>query len=186
MPDQSKKNRNIWPPCSDACPAGTDVRGYIAAVSEGRYQDAFEIIRHVNPFGSACGRICPHACEDNCRRKDVDEALSARALKRFIYETEREYRKTHRSVPDVAFRESGKRVAIVGAGPSGLTAARDLALRGHTVEVFEREAEAGGMMMNAIPRYRLPREALQEDIDAILGLEIKLHAGKCLGKDFTI
>ncbi|MFH2219009.1 MAG: FAD-dependent oxidoreductase [Pseudomonadota bacterium] len=186
MPDHSKKNNEFRPPCSDACPAGTDVRGYIAAISEGRYEDAFEIIRTVNPFGSACGRICPHACEDNCRRKDVDEALSARALKRFVYETMREYRKTHRSVPDLPPGESGKRVAIVGAGPSGLTAARDLALRGHTVEVFDREEKAGGMMMNAIPRYRLPREALQEDIDAIFGLPIKLHTGKCLGKDFTI
>jgi formate dehydrogenase beta subunit len=186
MTELTTQNDNIWPPCSDACPAGTDVRGYIAAISEGRYEDAFEIIRSVNPFGSACGRICPHACEDNCRRRDVDEAVSARALKRFVYETVSEYRRTHRSVPDTPVGESGKRVAIVGAGPSGLTAARNLALKGHNVEVFEREEKAGGMMMNAIPKYRLPEEALQEDIDAILGLEIKLHTGKSLGKDFSM
>jgi len=186
MSEHTPRHDNIWPPCSDACPAGTDVRGYIAAISEGRYEDAFEIIRSVNPFGSACGRICPHACEDSCRRRDVDEPLSARALKRFVYETVREYRRTHRSIPDVPLGESGKQVAIVGAGPSGLTAARNLTLKGHKVEVFEREQKAGGMMMNAIPKYRLPVEALQEDIDAILGLEIKLHPGKSLGKDFTI
>ena len=186
MNETTTQNDNPWPPCSDACPAGTDVRGYIAAISEGRYEDAFEIIRSVNPFGSACGRICPHACEDNCRRRDVDEPLSARALKRFVYETVREYRKTHSSIQEAPVGESGKRVAIVGAGPSGMTAARNLTLKGHNVEVFEREEKAGGMMMNAIPKYRLPEAALQEDIDAILGLEIQLNTGKSLGKDFSV
>jgi NADPH-dependent glutamate synthase beta subunit-like oxidoreductase/NAD-dependent dihydropyrimidine dehydrogenase PreA subunit len=176
----------IWPPCSDACPAGTDVRGYLDHIAHGRYIEAFELIRSVNPFGSACGRICPHACEEKCRRNDVDDPLAARALKRFAYETVKEYRRKHRSTPDIPLGTTGKRIAIVGAGPSGLTAARDLALRGHTVEVFEREEKAGGMLMNAIPNYRLPPEAIQEDINAILGLKIKLHTGQCLGKDFAI
>ncbi len=186
MPKYTQYTDNLWPPCADACPAGTNVRGYINAVSEGRYEDAFEIIRAMNPFGSVCGRICPHACEQECRRNDVDESLAARALKRFIYEQVREYRRTHRSRPDVPLGQSGKRVAIVGAGPSGMSAARDLALMGHEVEVFERDEKPGGMLMNAIPHYRLPREALQEDIDAIVGLGIRLHTKKALGRDFTI
>lgn len=186
MPKYTEYMDDIWPPCSDACPAGTDVRGYIRAVSEGRYEDAFEIIRVSNPFGSACGRICPHACEQNCRRNDVDEPVAARSLKRYVYEQVREYRKVHRSKPDIPLGQSGKRVAIVGAGPAGMSAARDLALMGHTVEVFEREEKAGGMLMNAIPDYRLPRDTLEEDINAITGLGIKLNTKKSLGEDFTV
>lgn len=173
----------ILPPCSAACPAGTDVRGYVQAIGQGKYEEAFEIARARNPFVSVCGRICPHPCEEQCRRGSIDAAISSRALKRFITEKSREYRRKNR--PQAQLTKTSK-IAVIGSGPSGLTAAADLARSGYPVTVFEKEPRPGGMLVNAIPKYRLPEDILQEDIDDILSLGVEIVCNQTLGRDLSI
>ncbi|MBQ4596617.1 MAG: FAD-dependent oxidoreductase, partial [Firmicutes bacterium] len=157
-------------PCVAKCPAGVDVPGYTALVSEGRYDDAVKLIRKDNPFPTVCALICEHPCEERCRRKLMDTAVNIRGMKRFAVDNCSETV----PVPD-KMDDTGKRVAIIGGGPSGLTAAYFLALMGHKPTIFEKRSQLGGMLRYGIPNYRLPRERLQWDIDAILsaGVEVK-------------
>lgn len=158
-------------PCMSACPAGVNVPGYIAFIREGRPDDAVRLIRRDNPFPSACALVCEHPCESHCRRSMLDDAINIRGLKRYAVEAAGDV-----PLPQPA-PATGKKVAIVGGGPSGLTAAYFLALKGHKVTVFERQPELGGMLRYGIPEYRLPKTLLDREIQTILslGIEVKTH-----------
>ncbi|MCL5736375.1 MAG: FAD-dependent oxidoreductase, partial [Actinobacteria bacterium] len=173
----------IFPPCQTACPAGTDVPAYVAAIWEGDLDSAFQIITEHNPFASVCGRVCAMPCESSCRRGESDGAVSIRGLKRHVMENA--VPKGHRLAGPVTRPET---VGIVGGGPAGLTAARDLAEAGYEVHVYERRSRLGGMMAAGIPRFRLPPHLLDEDIDRILGTfpGIVPHLDCTLGADLTL
>jgi len=169
------------PPCQAACPVHTDVRAYVAAIARGDIQSAINIIRAVNPFPSVCGRICTRACETACRRAQVDEPIAIAALKRFAADQTKDLRPGVRPGPYY-----NDKVAVIGGGPSGLTAAHDLALLGYRVTVFESQKELGGMLSRGIPEYRLPKSVVKSDIDYILSLGIEVKTGTALGRDFTL
>ena len=161
-------------PCSHTCPAGVDVPRYIRLIAEGKYDDALAVIREKIPFPSVCGYVCIHRCESRCRRGQLDEPIAIRDLKRFVADHASEGAIAKPQVAPV----SGKRVAIVGSGPAGLTAAYYLAkLGGHAVIVFEALPEAGGMMRVGIPSYRLPKNVLDAEVNAIrqVGVEIRTN-----------
>ncbi len=160
-------------PCMRTCPANVDIPGYIALVKHQRYADAVSLIRKDNPFPTVCALICEHPCELRCRRSLVDAPINIRGMKRFAVDN------CGDNVPvPPKMDDTGKRVAIIGGGPSGLTAAYYLAIMGHKPTIFEKRAQLGGMLRYGIPSYRLPRERLQWDIDAILsaGVEVKLNS----------
>ncbi|MFZ2447906.1 MAG: FAD-dependent oxidoreductase [Syntrophobacteraceae bacterium] len=175
-------NMQLLATCSAACPVGTDTREYVRRISMGDYEGALEVLLEVNPFPSVCGRICHHPCESECRRKVIDSAVSLRMLKRFVVENTREYRATKRRRVEPT---KDKKVAVIGSGPSGLTAARDLALLGYRVTVLEKESVLGGMLAHAIPRYRLPLDALKDDIDDIVATGIEVKTSCQVGRDVT-
>jgi NADH-quinone oxidoreductase subunit F len=161
-------------PCSHTCPAGVDVPRYVRLINQGDYDGALAVIREKIPFPSVCGYVCIHPCESKCRRALLDEAVSIRALKRFAADNAGKD-----TAEPVVAPASGKRVAVIGSGPAGLTAAYYLAkLGGHAVTVFEALPEAGGMMRVGIPRYRLPADVLDAEIEAIrrVGVEIKTNS----------
>ncbi|MBE0432636.1 FAD-dependent oxidoreductase [candidate division WOR-3 bacterium] len=161
-------------PCRFACPAGQRVEGYVALIRQKRYEEAYHVIRRDNPFPSVCGRICNHRCEDECTRKKVDEAIPIMSLKRFVADWAYD-NKVKITKPDNGSQPaSGKRVAVVGAGPGGLTAACDLKEMGHGVVVYEVLPEPGGMMRYGVPDFRMDLERLQWDIGNLLeGIELK-------------
>ena len=166
-------------PCVAKCPAGVDIPGYVALVNEGRCADAIRLIRKDNPFPVSCAYICEHPCEKRCRRNMVDGAINIRGLKRYAVDMAGE-------VANPACAEStGKTVAVVGGGPSGLTAAYYLALMGHKVTVYDMHKKLGGMMRYGIPSYRYPREKLDEEIASILSLGIEAHTGVKIGVDMS-
>ncbi len=160
--------------CSHACPAGVNVPEYVALIAQGRPTEAVEVIRARNPFPSVCGRVCDHPCETFCRRGDLDEPVAIRELKRYASDVEAAKKRKPR-VPKV--KKRGGRVAVVGAGPAGLTCGYFLALMGRRVTVFDALPVAGGAMAVAIPAYRLPREVLQREIDYIrrCGVTLRLN-----------
>lgn len=172
------------PPCVLSCPAGVNVQGYIALFAAGKLEEAYEVIWEKNPFVGTCGRVCYHPCEKACNRNQVDEAVAINALKRFISDWARH--KGIRPKAEVLLDPSKPKVAVVGSGPAGLTAARDLLLLGYPVTVFEAAPHLGGMLSQAIPPYRLPREVLQFDIERIVGLGLKVKTGVRVGKDITL
>ncbi|MGI6579804.1 MAG: NAD(P)-binding protein [Saccharofermentanales bacterium] len=167
-------------PCRTLCPAEVDIPGYMALVNEGRYADAVRLIRKDNPFPVVCGLVCEQPCEHRCRRTMIDFPLNIRGIKRFATEYSGDV-----PAPENA-PATGKKIAIVGGGPSGLTAAYYLALMGHEVEVFEMRKHLGGMLRYGIPNYRLPNDRLQNDIDVILSTGIKVHTEVEIGKDIEI
>lgn len=160
-------------PCVALCPAHVDIPGYISLVGAKRYADAVKLIRKDNPFPTACGLICEHPCEEHCRRNIIDTAINIRGLKRMAVDNAPS---NTVEIPAKA-AATNKKIAIIGGGPSGLTAAYYLQLMGHQTTVFEAKSNLGGMMRYGIPSYRFPRERLEQDIDAILstGVEVKLN-----------
>jgi len=167
-------------PCKATCPAETSAQGYIALIAQGRYQEALEVVKQYNPFPATVGRVCDHPCEAECNRGKLDEPVAICALKRFVadwvYSRPQSTQENHQpSAPD---DQPSASVAIVGAGPAGLTAAHFLARMGYRVTIFEALPVAGGMMRVGIPAYRLPRHVLQREIDDILelGVELKLYS----------
>jgi NADPH-dependent glutamate synthase beta subunit-like oxidoreductase/ferredoxin len=177
-------------PCMMACPVHTEAGRYVNLIAEGRYEEAYRVAREPNPFASICGRICAAPCEDACRRGSLDQPISIRALKRFVTE-----RFGVESLIDVIklqelfsaqIKPNDKKVAIIGAGPSGLSCAHDLALLGYNVTVFEKQQVPGGMLRLGVPEYRLPRELIRMEVNAILSLGINLELGKALGHDFYL
>jgi NADH-quinone oxidoreductase subunit F len=164
-------------PCIHACPIGMDIPSYVALTRAGRLDDAYKVLLKTNPFPSICGRVCDHPCESKCRRSTLDEPVSIKNLKRFITD-----HGTRSPVKKPALTRKEK-IAVVGGGPSGLTAARDLALRGYPVTIFDEFPEPGGMLRWGIPEYRLPREILRREIDDILNLGVELKANTKVGRD---
>ncbi|HXP61825.1 MAG TPA: FAD-dependent oxidoreductase [Dongiaceae bacterium] len=192
LPDVNYFSRQVL--CREGCPVRTDSGGYVQAVAEGRYEDAYIIARAPNPFASICGRVCAAPCEAKCRRGALDSAVSIRALKRFVcekYGVESDRFDLGRVYPALRAGQrerlgSGRKVAVVGAGPAGLSCAHELALMGFSPTVFEAHQVAGGMLVLGVPEYRLPREIIRAEIQAIesLGVEIRLQSR--LGRDFTL
>lgn len=167
-------------PCVSLCPANVDIPGYVALVGAGRYADAIRLIRKDNPFPTTCGFICEHPCESRCRRNMIDDAINIRGLKRMAAD--------YSGIvppPDCA-ESTGKRVAILGGGPGGLSAAFYLQLMGHQTTVYEMLPELGGMLRYGIPNYRLPKDRLDQDIDSILATGVEVKHGMKIGQDITI
>ena len=166
-------------PCVSLCPAGVDIPGYIALINEKRYADAVRLIRKDNPFPSTCAFVCEHPCEARCRRSMVDAPINICGLKRYAVE--------HAGVvPAPACAPStGKRIAVIGGGPGGLSAAYFLSLMGHQVVVYDRLEKLGGMLRYGIPDYRLPQAVLDADIDCILSTGVEVHTGVSIGEDIS-
>ncbi|MGD1993319.1 MAG: FAD-dependent oxidoreductase, partial [Anaerolineae bacterium] len=159
-------------PCRDACPAGQRAQGYIALIHEGRYEDALRVIKEDNPFPAICGRICNHRCEDACNRHKLDEPVNIRALKRFVTDT---VYAQPRTPVQPAERRYEERVAIIGGGPCGLTAAQDLCMLGYETTVFEALPVAGGMLRVGVPEYRLPASIVDREVRDIVDLGVDLQ-----------
>jgi len=169
-------------PCTAACPAGVDVPRYIRLIGDGKYAEAEAVIRERVPFPGVLGRICFHPCEEACRRGEVNEPMAICDLKRFAADQDTDLWKSGiRPAP-----ATGKKVAIVGSGPSGLTAAYYLTLLGHEVTVFEAEPEAGGMLRWGIPAYRLPTEVLESEVNDLLDLGVELKTNTTIGEDLSL
>ncbi|MCX8028257.1 MAG: FAD-dependent oxidoreductase [Thermodesulfovibrionales bacterium] len=176
-------DKPVYSPCRYECPIHTDVQRYIHLISNAKYEEAFETIRSVNPLPSTCSYICHHPCENACRRGKIDAPLAIRHLKRYAIQKATEYRKKNRLRPK---QTNGKKVAIIGSGPSGLTVASDLADLGYGVTIYEKFSKLGGILALAIPTYRLPREALKEDIDDILAKGVETVLNCEVGKDISL
>jgi heterodisulfide reductase subunit A-like polyferredoxin len=174
MPNAYAIEKRGIAPCRDACPAHQRAQGYIALIREGRYDDALRVIKEDNPFPGICGRICNHRCEDACNRGKVDEPINIHALKRFV--TDKVYARP-RIPPEPVPHQYEERVAIIGAGPCGLTAAQDLCKLGYPVTVFEALPVAGGMLRVGVPEYRLPSAIVDREVQDIidLGVELRLN-----------
>ena len=171
---------NLPVPCVAMCPAGVDVPGYMALVGEGRNADAVRLIRKDNPMPVACAYICEHPCEARCRRNMIDDPINIRGLKRYAVDNAGE-------VPQPACAQpTGKKVAVIGGGPSGLSCAYYLTLMGHKVTIFEERHQLGGMLRYGIPAYRFPREKLDAEIASILSLGIEVKTDVALGRDLQI
>ena len=167
-------------PCVNLCPAGVDIPGYMALVGAGRCDDAIRLIRKDNPFPTACAYICEHPCEARCRRRMIDDAINIRGLKRYAVD--------HAGVvpnPPCA-PPTGKKVAVIGGGPSGLSCAYYLALMGHSVTIYEERKQLGGMLRYGIPSYRFPRKLLDREIESILSTGIQVYTGMTVGKDIWL
>jgi len=175
----------VGAPCQSACPLGTEAWRYVAHIARGEYEDAYRIIREANPFPSVCGRVCHHPCEDRCRAgTSGGEPVAIRALKRFI--TDRFDPSVYKPQRVAWADGEPPLVAVIGSGPAGLTAAHYLSLKGYKVTVFEAENEPGGMLFCAIPSYRLPREVIRNEINALLDENITVKCNTALGRDITV
>lgn len=170
-------------PCQSACPAGVDVPGFVSLTGEKRYADALKLHRERNPFAAVCARVCFHTCEDKCRRSSIDTPVSIRGVKRFMVDQEITIQ-----LPEIreSVENASRKIAIVGAGPAGLTCAYFLARLGYKPKVFESEQRPGGMLVQTIPSYRLPREILAREIRMIENMGVDIQTGMKLGKDFTL
>ena len=171
------------PPCVKNCPAGTDCQGYVGLISEGRYREALELIKEKIPLPAAIGRVCPHPCETACRRGLIDEPISIANLKRFaadvdLGDEENVY------LPDCE-EDTGKRVAVIGGGPYGLSMAYFLRRMGHAVTIFEAMPYAGGMLRYGIPEYRLPKKVLEEEVSTIRSMGVEIRTGVRVGEDIS-
>ncbi len=170
-------------PCTHTCPAGTSVPKYLALISQRRFGEALRIVRDHNPFAAVCGRVCNAPCEEKCRRAQVDESLSIRNLKR--YTADHELKDGNPLNVRTREEKTGKKVAVIGGGPAGLTAAYHLARMGHSPTVYEAMPEAGGMLMYGIPEYRLPKAILRKEIEAIEHLGVTIKTNTRVGTDIT-
>jgi len=172
------------PPCRAACPAGVNAQGYIALITQGKFNEALELIRRDIPFPGVCGRICYHPCEAECERGKVDESVAINALKRFVsdYELKNEKKKKVAPIP----KTRTEKIAIIGSGPSGLTAAYELVKRGYPVTVLEALPKPGGMLRVGIPEYRLPKEVLDAEIEHIKDLGVEIQTNISIGKDLML
>ena len=175
----------VGAPCQSACPIGTEAWRYIAHIAVGEYEKAYTAIRETNPFPSVCARVCSHPCEYMCRSgTSGGQSIAIRALKRFI--TDRIDPSIYKPVREKTNGKTKFKVAIIGSGPAGLTAAHYLSLKGYKITVFEKDEVPGGMLTTGIPSYRLPREVINKEIEALIDNNISLKTNSVLGRDFTI
>lgn len=168
-------------PCENACPANVNVPGYMSLIAAGRFVDAYNLVRQENPFPAICGRICTRPCELKCRRSSVDEPVAIADLKRFVADYAYKNEKSYKS--DIVFPKNGKHVAVIGAGASGLTCAYYLVRIGYTVDVYESQPVAGGVLAFGIPEYRLPREVLDHEISLIKEAGVNIILNTVIGED---
>lgn len=170
-------------PCVMRCPAHIDIQKYIYHVDSGNFREALEVIKERNPLPAVCGRVCPHPCESDCRRNATDGAVNINGIKRFVADWDQQKLSPYK--PD-CLPDSGFRIAVVGAGPAGLTAAWFLRRKGHGVTIFEMQEAAGGMLRWGIPYYRLPEKELDAEIQSVLDLDVEIRYNQKLGRDFTL
>ncbi|SCY76293.1 FAD-dependent oxidoreductase [Alkaliphilus peptidifermentans] len=170
-------------PCKTQCPAHISVQGYIKLASQGRYKEALELIKHENPFPAVCGRICPKKCEFDCTRGDIDDPVAVDEIKKFI--AEQDLNIANRYVPKLR-HEYGKKIAIIGGGPSGLSCAYYLGIDGYKVTVFEKQKVLGGMLTLGIPSYRLEKEVVNAEIDILRELGVEFKTGVEVGRDISL
>ncbi len=186
-PDYRTNRRNVvetgTSPCKTECPAHIGIQGYIKLAAQGKYTDALELIKKDNPFPAVCGRICNRRCESACTRGDIDEPIAIDDIKRFI--AEQDLHRDRRFVPKKR-HAYGKRIAVIGAGPAGLSCAYYLAVDGYRVTVFEKQQRPGGMMTFGIPAFRLAKELVESEIDVLRELGVEFRTGVEVGKDVTI
>lgn len=191
--DYRDRNRiNCYPtgtaPCKAACPAHIAVQGYLKLAAEGRYTEALALIKKENPFPAVCGRICNHRCETECTRGTVDEAVAIDEVKRFIAQQDLDAKT--RFVPEKVIPrvdgEFSEKIAIIGAGPAGMSCAYYLAEKGYRPTVFEKESRPGGMLMNGIPSFRLEKDVVEAEIDILREMGVEFRCGVEVGKDITI
>jgi NADPH-dependent glutamate synthase beta subunit-like oxidoreductase len=183
--DRDWLNTNF--PCMMACPAHTNAGRYVALIAEGRFEEAYRFARDPNPLASICGRVCAHPCESACRRGEIDKPIQIRALKRFLTERHGPESKNFKPSPVEKQPALPYKIAIIGAGPVGLSAAHDLALMGYPVTIFEAAAVPGGMLYLGIPEYRLPRAVVEAQVREILETgDVTLKLNQRAGKDFSI
>ena len=204
LPDTEKWGRDKWDPdyrdhakincyetgtspCKTACPAHLAVQGYVKMAAEGRYMDALKLIKQDNPFPAVCGAICNRRCEDACTRGTVDKAVAIDEIKKFI--AEKELHEEHRYVP-LCENHEGKqfeqKIAVIGAGPAGMSAAYYLRTKGYPVTVFEKEKRPGGMLLNGIPSFRLEKSVIEAEIEVLRQMNVEFRCGVEVGKDITI
>lgn len=176
-------NADCVAPCVMTCPANIDIQSYLRQAGNGNFEAALRVIKDSNPFPSVCGRVCPHPCEAQCRRNLVDAPVAINEVKRFIADWD--IARERPWIPNLK-PATGRKIAIVGAGPSGLAAAYYSAINGHDVTVFERQSHAGGMMRFGIPEYRLPKDTLDREIEIIKKLGVKIMTGKTLGTHLSL
>lgn len=170
-------------PCKTACPAHIAIQGYIKLASQGRYREALELIKKENPFPAVCGRICPHGCESECTRGDIDEPIAIDEIKKFI--ADKELDDSVRFIPEIR-HDYDKKIAVVGAGPAGLSCAYYLAIEGYKVTVFEKQEKLGGMLTLGIPAFRLEKNVVEAEIDVLKQLGVEFRTGVEVGKDVTL
>ncbi len=183
VPAQFAISKRERPPCQSACAAGTNVQGYVALTSQGKFAEALATVRERMPFAAVCGRICVHRCEQECNRNQVDDPIAIMHLKRFLSDWDYEHKP---ALPGAVEKTHEERIAVIGGGPAGLTCAHDLAKAGYPVTLFEASAKLGGMLRACIPAFRLPEEYLERDIEYLLSPGIDVLGNMTLGKDFTI
>ncbi|UCE75274.1 MAG: FAD-dependent oxidoreductase [Methanomassiliicoccales archaeon] len=171
-------------PCKMACPTKTNVQGYVALIREGKFREALELVKKAHPFPGICGRICTHPCEQNCKRGEVDDPVAISALKRFIADLEVTY--DDAPILPTPKEKKNQKVAIIGGGPSGLTAAYNLRLEGYQTTVFEALPVLGGMLWVGIPPYRLPREVIRREIDDIISLGVEVNLNTPIGETIKL
>ncbi len=169
------------PPCNEACPAGNDIEAMMVLVKEGKFREAWKLIKEENPFPGVCGRVCFHPCESSCNRKEYDEALSIQAIERFVADSEF---KIHQD-KSIGHLKRKEKVAIIGSGPAGLTCAYHLARMGYRTTVFESYSSPGGILRIGIPEYRLPRSILDREIAEIESLGVEIRTNCHIGKDLS-
>lgn len=186
--DSDYRNRKVvaetgTSPCKSECPAHIAVQGYIKMASQERYKEALELIKKENPFPAVCGRICPRKCESACTRAGIDEPLAVDEVKKFL--ADQDLKAEHRFVPE-RNNERPEKIAVIGAGPAGLSCAYFLAVDGYQVTVFEKQSKLGGMLTLGIPSFRLGKEVVNAEIDMLKELGVEFKAGIEVGKDITI
>ena len=171
-------------PCTETCPAGVDVQGYISLIDKGRYSDAVALIKETNPLPAICGRVCVRPCEDACRRNLLDEGnpVGIDYMKRFA--SDYDLQSIHKYIPEVA-PSTGKNVAVIGAGPGGLSAAHFLQIKGHQVDIYEAAPKSGGWLRYGIPEYRLPNDILDAEVKNITDLGVNIYYNKSLGENLS-
>jgi len=184
MPGAFAISKRGTAPCKATCPAHVSIQGYIALIRDGRYEQALKLFKQEHPFPGICGRVCHHPCEGECTRNDVDQPLAIRELHRFLADCEKNSGTFY--TPGITAEKRAEKVAIIGSGPAGVTAAYQLLQMGYSVTIFEKQAEPGGMMRYGIPEYRLPRDILAGEIKVIQDMGAEIKCGVSFGRDITL